>query len=53
MPLCFYSGIPPLQPPGFEPVTFGSQVQLLNHVATAAALILPLKPGVYSLCLQA
>ena len=40
-------------PLGFEPVTFGSQVQLPNHVATAAAWILPLKPGVYLLCLQA
>ena len=48
MPTLFLQWWPPLQPPGFEPVTFGSQVQLPNHVATAAAFILPLKQGVIS-----
>ena len=37
----------PLQSPGFDPGTFGSQARLLNHTATAVALVLPLKPGVY------
>ena len=50
MPLCFYSGIPPLQPPGFDPGTFGSQARLPNHAATAVALFSPLKLRVFLTC---
>ena len=44
--LGFYRGYPPSAVPGFEPVTFGSQVPSFAHVATEAAWLELLKLGV-------
>ena len=47
----FLQWYPSTATPGFDPGTFGSQARLLNHTATAAARILPLKLGVFLPCL--